>query len=123
MAGSAVGHNDSHRMTWIRTLTFSFFQDLSAVYTGAFKASPSAKQARSPNDKPKVRVCATKSPVSLACSELKATASRMGLIVASHASLGLRPRLTSFPWTSARLTVLVDAALKISDVNFSAPGS
>ena len=48
----AGGHNDYHRMTWTRTLTFSFFQDLSAVYTGAFRASPSAKQARSPNDKP-----------------------------------------------------------------------
>ena len=31
--------NGRHRMTWMRTLTFSFFHDLSAVYTGAFKAS------------------------------------------------------------------------------------
>jgi len=55
-----------------------------------------------------------KSPVSLACSEVKATASRMGLSVASHASSALRPRPTSLPCTSARLTVLVAAALNSS---------
>jgi len=80
-----------HRMTWMCAPTFTFFHDLSAVYTGAFKASPSAKQARSPRDKPSGRVCATRSPASLACSEVKGTASRMGRRAASHASLGRRP--------------------------------
>jgi len=60
-----------HRMTWMRAPTFTFFHDLSAVYTGAFKESPSAKQALSPKDKPSGRVCATRSPTSLACCEGK----------------------------------------------------
>src|SRR6266849_3525966 len=112
-----------HRMTWMRAPTFSFFHDLSAVYTGAFKASPSARQALSPNDNPSGRVCATRSPTSLACSEVKGTASRTGLSAASHASSGRRPRPTSLPCTSARLTVLIAAPLKSSGVNVSAPGS
>src|SRR6516225_4349404 len=107
----------------MRTLTFNLLHDLSAVYTGAFKASPSAKQARSPNDNPRGRVSATRSPASLACSEVKATASRMGLNVASHASSGLRPRSTNLPCTSAKLTVLIAAALNSSGVSLSAPGS
>src|SRR5216683_7957920 len=118
-----LGGMTCHRMTWMRTPTFTFFQDLSAVYTGAFKASPSAKQARSPKDKPSGRVRATRSPTSLPCSEVKGTTSRTGLSAASHASPGRRPRPTSLPCTSARLTVLMAAALKSSGVNVSAPGS
>jgi len=86
-----LGRMACHRMTWMRAPTFAFLHDLSAVYTGAFKASPSAKQARSPNDNPSGRVCATRSPTTLACSEVKETASRMGLSPASHASSGLSP--------------------------------
>src|SRR5713101_731379 len=114
---------DYHRMTWMRAPTFNFFHDLSAVYTGAFKESPSARQALSPKDKPSGRVCAIRSPASLACSEVNGTASRMGLSAASHASSGRRPRPTSLPCTSARLTVLMAAALKSSGVNVSAPRS
>ena len=71
----------------MRAPTFTFFHDLSAVYTGAFKASPSAKQALSPKDNPSGLVRATRSPTSLAGSEVKGTASRMGLSAASHAPL------------------------------------
>src|SRR4029077_15766647 len=110
-------------MTWMRAPTFTFFHDLSAVYTGAFKVSPSAKQARSPNDKPSGRVFTTRSPTTLACSEVNGTALRMGLSAASQASSGRRPRPTSLPCTSARLTVLMAAVPKSSGVNFSAPGS
>jgi hypothetical protein len=37
------------------------------------KVSPSAKQALSPKDNPSGRVCATRSPTSLACSEVNGT--------------------------------------------------
>src|SRR5437899_5835242 len=47
----------------------------------------------------------------------------MGLSVAAHASRGASPMLTSFPCTSARLTVLLVAVLNISGVSLSAPGS
>ena len=40
-------------MTWILAPTFNFFHDLSAVYTGAFNATPSAKEARSPKGQAK----------------------------------------------------------------------
>jgi hypothetical protein len=45
-------------MTWMRAPTFNFYHDLLAVYTEAFKARPSAKQAWSPKDKLRGRVCA-----------------------------------------------------------------
>ena len=44
----------------MRAPTLNFFHDLSAVYTVAFEARPSPKQARSPEDKPSGRVCATR---------------------------------------------------------------
>ena len=53
----------------MRTPSFSFFQDLSAVYTGAFNARRNTKQARSPKDKPKGRARVVTSPASLACSD------------------------------------------------------
>src|SRR5260370_31362325 len=63
-----------HRMTGMRAPTFSFFHDLSAVYTGTFKASPSARQALSPNDNPSGLVSATKSPTSPPYPTAKGTA-------------------------------------------------
>src|SRR5260370_25808913 len=74
-----LGGSTCHRMTWMRAPTFTFFQDLSAVYTRAFKASPSAKQARSPNDNPSHRDCPTRSPTNLPCSDIKGTPSSIGL--------------------------------------------
>src|SRR5579863_4205168 len=47
----------------------------------------------------------------------------MGLMLASQASSGLIPRLTSLLCTSARLTVLLMAALNSWGVSLSAPGS
>ena len=85
--------------------------------------SPRAKQARSPNDKPSARVQVIRPPAVLACSAVKAIASRMGLRVASHASSGLSPRATSLLCTSARLTVLLVALLSSWGVSLSAPGS
>src|SRR5882724_8935546 len=112
-----------YRIRWIGTPNLSFFQDLSAVYTGALRTIPRARQARSPNDKPSGRVLVIRFPAVSACSAVKAVTSRMGLSVASHASPGASPRLTSLPCTSARLTVLLVAVLNISGVSLSAPGS
>src|ERR1700675_1772585 len=112
-----------YRMRWIGTPNLSFFHDLSAVYTGTLRTIPRARQARSPNDKPSGRVLVIRFPAAFACSAVKAVASRTGLSVASHASPGVSPRLTSLPCTSARLTVLLVAVLNISGVSLSAPGS
>ncbi len=112
-----------YRIRWIGTPNLSFFHDLSAVYTGALRTIPRARQARSPNDKPSGRVLVIRFPAASACSAVKAVASRMGLSVASHASPGASPMLTSLPCTSARLTVLLVAVLNISEVSLSAPGS
>jgi hypothetical protein len=65
-------------MTMMRTPSFTFSHDLSAVQTGARMASPNAKQARSPKDKPSTRVFAIISPANRACSEVKGPASPMG---------------------------------------------
>src|SRR5215469_13499136 len=73
---------------------------------GASSASPRARQARAPKDKPRKRVRVTRSPAVLAWSGVKAIASRIGLRVASQASRGLIPLSTSLLCTSARLTVL-----------------
>src|SRR5215472_18056210 len=90
---------------------------------GASSASPRARQARSPKDKPRKRVRVTRSPAVLAWSGVKAIASRIGLRVASQASRGLIPLSTSLLCTSARLTVLLTPLLSNSGVNFSAPDS
>src|SRR5260370_6294982 len=110
-------------MTWIRTPNFRFFHNLSAVYPGAFRARQRDRKARSPSDRLSARVCLTRLPALLACSAVKDTASRIGLSVASQASSGLRPRLTSLLCTSARLTVLLAAVLNNWGVSLSAPGS
>src|SRR5450759_1643043 len=47
----------------------------------------------------------------------------MAQLAAAQASSRLKPRCTRFPLTSARLTVLVAAALMICGVNLSAPDS
>src|SRR5882757_9349970 len=90
---------------------------------GALSAIPNAKQARSPIDRPKRRVCATRLPAIFACSSVNGIASLTGLIVFAHASSAVAPRLTSLVCTSARLTVLLAALLNSFRVNFSAPGS
>src|SRR6266403_584013 len=90
---------------------------------GALSTIPKAKQARSPIDRPKKRVWATRLPAIFACSSVKGIASRMGLSVFSHASSGLTPSLTSLVCTSARLTVLLVAMLNSSGGSLSAPGS
>src|SRR2546429_8842106 len=105
-------------MTWIRTPTFSFFHDLSDVYTGAPRVSPRARQARSPKDRPRQRVWVIRSPAILACSAVKGAASRIGLSVACQASRGLRPRSTNLACTSARLTVLLMAVVHMSGDEF-----
>src|ERR1700686_2388910 len=90
---------------------------------GALRAMPRAMQARSPSDKPKRRVCETRSPAIFACVSVNGAASRMRLSASSHASSGLPPSLTSLVCTSARFTVLLVALLNSSGVRASEPGS
>src|ERR1035437_4046922 len=110
-------------MTQMRIPSLSLFHVLSAVSTGALSAIPKARHAQSPSERPRCRVRATRLPAILACSSLKGTASRMGLVVSSHASSEAHPRLTSLACTSARLTVLPTAMASSSGVSFSRPGS
>lgn len=88
----ASNHGDARTrsigLAWMRMPTFSPSMTCLPCTRALSKRAPSAKQARSPNDNPSERVCATKSSASLACSELKAIASRIGLRVASYASSG-----------------------------------
>src|SRR5438445_6406040 len=67
-----------YRIRWIGTPNLSFFHDLSAVYTGALRTIPRARQAWSPNDKPSGRVLVIRFPAASACSAVKAVASRNG---------------------------------------------
>src|SRR6266849_6315579 len=87
-ASSASIRQRRYRIRWIGTPNLSFFHDLSAVYTGALRTIPRARQARSHNDKPSGRVLVIRFPAASACSAVKAVASRMGLSVADPSPAG-----------------------------------
>jgi len=73
-----------------------------------------------PQGQTKGRARVVTSLASLACSDVKGTASPVAASGACHASSELSLRLTSLPCTSARFTVLIAAPLNISGVSFSA---
>lgn len=88
---------DDQRRRRISTPRCSFFHKRSVVYTGAFKSMASARQARSPRERPTERVEATRPPATLACAVSKEKTSLQKFSATSQASLGERPRWISFP--------------------------
>src|SRR5712671_72988 len=86
---------------------------------------PRARQARSPRERPRARVCPRSPPAILACCASKTTISFAGAITASHASPAAIPNPTSLPCASATFTALTTAFSSKSNcrVNISAPGS